>query len=148
MRSVRLLVPISFCNDAAPILIQALGGPEQANAVVGGTRWWQVRGLQGIDANWVAAKKDIEAIRKLRRQGSRSASSDSNNTTPGAASSQKGKEKATGEGNDEASYATEMDSMPCMYYFHGGMRSFQAMKPCRRKRSAYPSRPRQPLVPI
>ena len=123
MRSTRLLVPISSCNDAATYLIQALGGPEQANDFVGGTRWWQVRGLQGIDANWVAAKKDIEALRKLRRQGSRFASgdSDSDKIAQGAGSSQKGKGKENSDDAEEKSYATEMDSMPCMYYFHGGM---------------------------
>ena len=121
VRSTRLLVPISSCNDAATYLIQALGGPEQANDFVGGTRWWQVRGLQGIDANWVAAKKDIEALRKLRRQGSPFASGDSEKIARGAGSSQKGKENENSDGTEERPYATEMDSMPCMYYLHGGM---------------------------
>lgn len=118
IRSVRLLVPLSSCNEAAPYIIQALGGPEQASRIAGGIRWWQVRGLQGIDANWVVAKKDIEALRKASRQ-TRSATTDS---AKNGDSSPKGKEKASdGENKDEeSSYATEMDSMPCMYFLHGG----------------------------
>ena len=44
---VRLLVPMSCCEEAANYLVKALGGEEVANRVVGGTKWWQVRGVKG-----------------------------------------------------------------------------------------------------
>ena len=47
---VRLLVPMSCCDDAATYLIKALGGEEVTKRVVGGTKWWQVRGVRGCVA--------------------------------------------------------------------------------------------------
>ena len=47
MNVVRVLVPMSCCDSAATYLIDALGGEEKTREVVGGTKWWQVRGLQG-----------------------------------------------------------------------------------------------------
>ena len=44
---VRLLVPISCCDEAAEIIVQALGGEEMTKRIVGGTKWWQVRGVKG-----------------------------------------------------------------------------------------------------
>lgn len=40
-------MPISCCDIAATHLIKALGGEEMAKRVVGGTKWWQVRGVRG-----------------------------------------------------------------------------------------------------
>jgi hypothetical protein len=34
-------------------------GPEELRRVVGGDRWWQVRGLDGIDAEWIAERDHI-----------------------------------------------------------------------------------------
>lgn len=47
---MRLLVPMSCCDDAATYLIKALGGEEVTKRVVGGTKWWQVRGVRGCVA--------------------------------------------------------------------------------------------------
>lgn len=47
MHVVRVLVPMSCCESAATHLIEALGGEEKTKQVVGGTKWWQVRGVQG-----------------------------------------------------------------------------------------------------
>ena len=44
---VRLLVPMPCCDEAASYLIKAMGGEEVTKRVVGGTKWWQVRGLKG-----------------------------------------------------------------------------------------------------
>jgi len=38
---------MSSCNEAAEYLIKALGGEEAARRVVGGVKWWQVRGIDG-----------------------------------------------------------------------------------------------------
>ena len=44
-----------MCNQAADALIEWFG-PEELKCVVGGERWWQVRGLDGIDAEWITEK--------------------------------------------------------------------------------------------
>ncbi|KAG2156229.1 hypothetical protein DEU56DRAFT_936926 [Suillus clintonianus] len=48
-------VPLHSCNQAADLLTQWFG-PEDLKRVVGGEKWWQVRGLDGIDAEWIAEK--------------------------------------------------------------------------------------------
>ncbi|EED85396.1 candidate lipase/esterase from carbohydrate esterase family CE10 [Postia placenta Mad-698-R] len=107
---VRLLVPISCCDDAATYLIQALGGEEVTKRVVGGTKWWQVRGITGVDAEWLAAKKDWqEAKRRHKAHLKKSGDKDSNIGHP------EGLEQAP-----QAIYEPEMDKMPCILFAHGG----------------------------
>ncbi|KDQ64305.1 hypothetical protein JAAARDRAFT_64179 [Jaapia argillacea MUCL 33604] len=48
-------VPLASCNEAADVLIRWFGD-EELKTVVGGSRWWQVRGLDGIDAEWITEK--------------------------------------------------------------------------------------------
>jgi hypothetical protein len=38
---------MTTCEEAAVYLIKALGGVDVCNRVVGGTKWWQVRGVKG-----------------------------------------------------------------------------------------------------
>ncbi|RXW25139.1 hypothetical protein EST38_g704 [Candolleomyces aberdarensis] len=52
-------IPLSICNEAADTLIEWFG-PEELNTVVGGERWWQVRGLSGIDAEWIAEREHLD----------------------------------------------------------------------------------------
>ncbi|KAJ2931623.1 hypothetical protein H1R20_g5347, partial [Candolleomyces eurysporus] len=52
-------IPLSICNEAADALIEWFG-PEELNTVVGGERWWQVRGLSGIDAEWIAEREHLD----------------------------------------------------------------------------------------
>ncbi|KAF9006563.1 hypothetical protein BDQ17DRAFT_1302956 [Cyathus striatus] len=61
-------IPLSSCNQAADILIDWFG-PEELKHVVGGERWWQVRGLDGIDAEWIAQKDHLDCapVRTLGR---------------------------------------------------------------------------------
>ncbi|KAG2335869.1 hypothetical protein BDR05DRAFT_953765 [Suillus weaverae] len=40
----------SICDEAASYVIQALGGEELAKCLVGGTKWWQVRGVKGLSS--------------------------------------------------------------------------------------------------
>ncbi|KAK7061901.1 alpha beta-hydrolase [Favolaschia claudopus] len=51
-----ICIPLRSCNEAADILIDWFG-PEEIKAVVGGERWWQVRGMDGIDAEWITQKE-------------------------------------------------------------------------------------------
>jgi hypothetical protein len=44
---VKVQVPMSCCDEAAEVVIKALGGEELTKKLVGGTKWWQVRGLKG-----------------------------------------------------------------------------------------------------
>ncbi|KAJ7178959.1 Alpha/Beta hydrolase protein [Mycena filopes] len=63
-------IPFQSCNASADILIDWFG-PEELKAVVGGERWWQVRGLDGVDGEWITQKdylsaaKEVNAPRKL-----------------------------------------------------------------------------------
>ncbi len=44
---VKVVVPMSCCDEAAKYLTQVLGGEETARRLVGGVKWWQVRGING-----------------------------------------------------------------------------------------------------
>lgn len=99
-----------------------LGGQEEATRLVGGIRWWQVRGLQGIDANWVAEKRDIEAIKRARKEPNRSPSAES----PMNGESVNGSKGKTDQKDEDSSYPSEMDEMPCMLYLHGGKYSLRS----------------------
>ena len=49
-------IPLSCANRAADELIEWFG-PDELKTVVGGERWWQVRGLDGIDAEWITERE-------------------------------------------------------------------------------------------
>ncbi|KAA1466694.1 alpha/beta-hydrolase [Dentipellis sp. KUC8613] len=53
---VSVLVPFSSCNRAADVLVEWFG-PEDLIKIVGGERWWQVRGLDGVEGEWIAERK-------------------------------------------------------------------------------------------
>ncbi|KAI0629024.1 alpha/beta-hydrolase [Trametes polyzona] len=108
VHAVRLLVPMSSCDEAATYLIKALGGEEITKRVVGGTKWWQVRGLKGVDAEWIVAKKDWQEAK--RKQKAREASVDGPPSMDAGNPSQ----------DAPATYQPEMDEMRCVLYAHGG----------------------------
>ncbi|EAU91257.2 lipase/esterase [Coprinopsis cinerea okayama7 len=94
----RTTVPMSCCDEAASYLISALGGEDVCRRVVGGVKWWQVRGIDGVDAQWIAAKKDWrEAKRRFKQRGEKYSTA-----------------------NEEGTYAKDMDAMRCILYLHGG----------------------------
>ncbi|OSC99852.1 alpha/beta-hydrolase [Trametes coccinea BRFM310] len=111
---VRLLVPMSCCDEAATHLIKALGGEEVTKRVVGGTKWWQVRGVKGVDAEWIVAKKDWQEAK--RRQKARQASTSSPAPDAGGPSLDAGNTSQ----EMPATYQPEMDEMRCILYAHGG----------------------------
>ncbi|KIY49388.1 alpha/beta-hydrolase [Fistulina hepatica ATCC 64428] len=53
---VPVLIPFSSANSAADALIEWFG-PRDLKHVVGGERWWQIRGLDGIEAEWITRKE-------------------------------------------------------------------------------------------
>ncbi|KAJ7240331.1 Alpha/Beta hydrolase protein [Mycena haematopus] len=58
-----VLIPLQSCNEAADVLIDWFG-PDELKGVVGGERWWQVRGLDGVDGEWIT-QKDYLADEKV-----------------------------------------------------------------------------------
>ena len=45
--------------------------PDELKHVVGGERWWQVRGLDGVEAEWVTERKflrDDSVLRKAQQR--------------------------------------------------------------------------------
>ncbi|CAL1701139.1 unnamed protein product [Somion occarium] len=52
-------IPMSSCNKAADLIIKWFD-PEDLKQIVGGERWWQIRGLDGIDAEWVTEKEYLD----------------------------------------------------------------------------------------
>lgn len=116
VRTVRVMIPLSSCDKAADKLIEALGGKEMAKQTVGGTRWWQVRGLDGIPGEWIVVRKDIAAQRK-RHKAEKDPSSylhRAKSTTLFGANEPDEKQQEPHE------YTAEMEGTPCMLYVHGG----------------------------
>lgn len=65
----RVLIPINpTCSRAADVLIEALGGPEFALKMCGGTKWWTVRMQAGVEAEWIGIKKDWHREEQRRRR--------------------------------------------------------------------------------
>ncbi|KAJ7904704.1 Alpha/Beta hydrolase protein [Mycena olivaceomarginata] len=67
-------IPLRSCNEAADVLIEWFG-PDELKAVVGGERWWQVRGLDGIDGEWIT-QKDFLSDEKVHPPSGRKLSDD------------------------------------------------------------------------
>ncbi|KAJ7125142.1 Alpha/Beta hydrolase protein [Mycena epipterygia] len=103
---VRLIVPMSCCDDAAQYLITALGGEDAARKIVGGCKWWQVRGITGVDAQWVTARKDWREAKRRYKMYQKSKTGASEVPVDPAA--------------DSAPYEEHMDEMRCILYSHGG----------------------------
>ncbi|KAJ3756791.1 Alpha/Beta hydrolase protein [Lentinula raphanica] len=101
---IRVRVPMSSCDEAAKYLITALGGEETAVRVVGGVKWWQVRSLDGVDAQWITAKKDWQEAKRRYRDKEKT--------------QREGKHEGTE--NESATYNQDMDMMRCILYAHGG----------------------------
>ncbi|KAJ3807769.1 hypothetical protein F5876DRAFT_47433 [Lentinula aff. lateritia] len=103
---VRVRVPMSSCDEAAKYLITALGGQELAVKLVGGVKWWQVRSLDGVDAQWITAKKDWQEAKRRYK--------DRENTQRDE------KHEPTLDQSESATYNQDMDTMRCILYAHGG----------------------------
>ncbi|KAI0787047.1 hypothetical protein BC629DRAFT_1593579 [Irpex lacteus] len=54
-----VLIPLSSCNKAADLLVEWFG-PDDLKNVVGGEKWWQIRGMDGVDAEWVTEKEYLK----------------------------------------------------------------------------------------
>lgn len=118
VHTIEVLIPVSCCDEAAPYLIQALGGEEHAKHIVGGTKWWQVRGIPGIDAEWMTARKDWQEAKK-RNKSSQSKNNTSTTTSlPHNSDTAADAQPSTPDSSN--TYHQEMDEMRCILYTHGG----------------------------
>ncbi|KAH9020637.1 alpha/beta-hydrolase [Lactarius pseudohatsudake] len=135
---VRIVIPMSCCDEGADHLIKAFGGKEKMKKVVGGTKWWQVRGIRGLDAEWVSTKKDWKSAqrRAKERRSSTAAPQEHAAERPelhrpsavpepplspgGEAGHQSGASKNNETPRDSATYQPEMDEMRCILFSHGG----------------------------
>ncbi|KDN37665.1 alpha/beta-hydrolase [Tilletiaria anomala UBC 951] len=67
---IGVLIPLSSCDNAARILIEYFG-PDDLQNVVGGEKWWQVRSLAGIEAEWIAQTSDWNLGKHVEREMAR-----------------------------------------------------------------------------
>ncbi|WVN87708.1 uncharacterized protein L203_102896 [Cryptococcus depauperatus CBS 7841] len=88
---------------AAKHLVEALGGEDMAYKVAGGTKWWQVRAGQGVEAEWIVMKKDW-------RQVTQGTEVKANQT----------EQMEDAEEHKDDNFRPEMDRLRCMLYIHGG----------------------------
>ncbi|KAG9047560.1 hypothetical protein FS837_002023 [Tulasnella sp. UAMH 9824] len=96
---VPVTIPLPCCNKAADILIDWFGS-EQLKEVVGGEKWWQVRGLEGVQAEWIAMKRDWERLQKSEKMAKRS---------------------NQGKGKVNPHFSDRLDNMnKVVFYIHGG----------------------------
>ncbi|KAF8267914.1 hypothetical protein EI94DRAFT_1728993 [Lactarius quietus] len=119
---VRLVIPTFSCDEAAVYLIKAFGGEDVMKRVVGGTKWWQVRGIRGLDAEWISAKKDWQNAQRLAKERRASLATSQEAEPPAPRDpilthvASNNKETSS----DSAAYQPEMDEMRCILYAHGG----------------------------
>lgn len=107
VKVVRICVPMSSCDQAATHLIQVLGGEEFCRQLVGGVKWWQVRGVNGVDGQWIVAKKDWREAKQRDKQRAELHIPPSKPST-------------TSSTDEDSTYNKEMDAMRCILFLHGG----------------------------
>ena len=54
-------IPLSLCDRAASIITDLLG-TEGVLKVLGGRKWWTLRGAEGVEAEWIAMKADVRGV--------------------------------------------------------------------------------------
>lgn len=64
---VACTIPLSSCHQAAQLLIEYFGEDELKN-VVGGEKWWQIRGISGVQAEWIAQASDWKKAKKYENE--------------------------------------------------------------------------------
>ncbi|KAN0066065.1 hypothetical protein ACQY0O_000158 [Thecaphora frezii] len=61
------MVPMASCFQAAELLKQYFG-PQDLTDLVGGDKWWQVRGIAGVHAEWIAQTSDWKKTKAMDKQ--------------------------------------------------------------------------------
>ena len=65
-----VLIPFEPCNGAADLLVDWFSDPNELHGIVGGERWWQVRGLDGVEGEWVTQRsfiKDDDSTERIKK---------------------------------------------------------------------------------
>jgi hypothetical protein len=119
VKVVRLFVPMSSCDEAATHLIRVLGGEEFCRQLVGGIKWWQVRGLPGVDGQWIVAKKDWREAKKKEKNPTQKQSQSTTDSSE----------------EEEGIYNKDMDAMRCILFLHGGVCGHYVSSSCVRNGS-------------
>lgn len=60
-----VVIPMSCCSDAAQYIIKYFGAHE-VRSLLGGARWWQMRTLEGVPAEWISQKTDYHTMVDLQ----------------------------------------------------------------------------------
>ncbi|POW15673.1 hypothetical protein PSTT_01904 [Puccinia striiformis] len=86
VRVIRVSIPASTCSSAAEYITAAFG-PEELKHMIGGRKWWQLRGNKdgAVEGEWIAMKRDLP-----RSPSSRSMSPSSSKRSPSPAGTQGG----------------------------------------------------------
>lgn len=63
--SEKVMIPMSCC-DASAQHIQDYFGADELYSVVGGARWWQMRTLSGVPAEWISQYSDYHTLVDLQ----------------------------------------------------------------------------------
>ena len=126
---------MSCCDQAAEYLIDVLGGESVTKKVVGGTKWWQIRGVNGcgvisdcsckelireyysVDGEWIVAKKDWQEAEKRAKSKERR---DKSRERKKSAQPSPAADSASTDDTSESGYTPDMDEQRCILYFHGG----------------------------
>jgi len=131
---------MSCCDQAADCLIDALGGIPVTKKIVGGTKWWQIRGVNGcavifdlsckelilgyssVDGEWIVAKKDWQEAEKRAKSKERRDKSKERRERERQKSAQHSTaaDSASTDDASESGYTPDMDEQRCILYFHGG----------------------------
>lgn len=135
---VRLIIPMSSCDEAAIYLIKAFRGEEVMKRVVGGTKWWQVRGIRGyvfqviffipriaaweaspsnlcrgrLDAEWISAKKHWQDVQRRANEQGSLANPRQNDSTEGLGLRNTSLERATSTAFPESESEENHESQP------------------------------------
>ena len=129
---------MSCCDQAADYLIKALGGESATKEIVGGTKWWQIRGVKGcgvifdhsggelicgcfsVDGEWIVAKKDWQEAKKRAKSKERRDRSRERKEREMSSQQSTATDSAPAEDTSEPDYTPDMDEQRCILYFHGG----------------------------
>ncbi len=64
-----VMIPMESCDKAAKLIIDHLG-PEDLQKLVGGEKWWQLRSMPGVQAEWIAMSNDWKKDEVYGEEGS------------------------------------------------------------------------------
>ncbi|PWZ00471.1 alpha/beta-hydrolase [Testicularia cyperi] len=91
-----VMVPMESCDRAAKIIIEHLG-PQDLEKLVGGEKWWQLRGIPGVQAEWIAMSTDWKKMKKMEKEKGASSSQAASTATK----TTKAKQKLTARRRDK-----------------------------------------------